>query len=95
MDSKRLTITVTAKDIRDGDPKNCESCAVALAAKRMLLGRVRVSPYGDIEASHILIGDRRYKPTKKLAAFIEQFDTDKSKCKPTSFTVEKANVPCY
>lgn len=86
----RLQLNVTADDIRLGKQESCDKCAVARAVTRTM----NVSPRNlEVTGDEIGIFDDAYyqrysfTPSKRMVKFIETFDKDKTKVKPTTFTI--------
>lgn len=92
---KRIKIDVTANDIRRGCQGEADTCAVALGVRKSV--SMELVAYDDVFVSmdgDIYLSNKntcyRYKPTKKLKAFIDRFDHKKAGCKPTTFVVQRA-----
>lgn len=85
----KITIKVTKKDIKYGQPKLPETCAVALAIKRHYkVDKVVVTTLAAIlYVNEIEIA--RYKLSKKINKFIHKFDTGK-KVDKAEFTLTKS-----
>lgn len=64
-----LTIDVTAEDIRDGKPKLCESCPIALAIKRAYPGL----PV-NVEEEEVVIGEHAYNLPDDVSDAIRAID---------------------
>lgn len=81
---KKLTINVTAEDIRLGKKDQPASCAIARAAKRLGLKKVNVDNTLDFSKD----GREWFAVLpSKAKEFINRFD-DGAKVKPFSFSVE-------
>lgn len=86
----RLQLKVTEQDIRLGSQNSCDKCAVARAVSRTMK-----VPSRNLEVTGDEIGifdDAYYQrysfvPSNRMATFIERFDKDKTKVKPTTFTI--------
>lgn len=77
---EKLRVEVTASDIAEGIPADCERCAIALAIKRARPG-ARVSVVEDT----IEIDGDQFTPPPEAVAFIDSFDRDKERCNPFGF----------
>jgi hypothetical protein len=87
----RLQLKVTADDIRLGVQEDCHKCAIARSVARTLKVPSRnVSVYAD----EIEVRDDAYyvthsfDTTKRMVNFIEKFDENKTKVKPTIFSIQ-------
>ena len=67
--NRRLVLTVTAEDIRFGEPGNHEYCPIAIAASRRF-------PDGwvDVGDAYMIVSSQEWVPTKRTTQFIERFD---------------------
>jgi hypothetical protein len=72
---KRITLDITDKDIRLGEPEDCRRCAAARAAKRLRLAKVV-----SVHAEGVCFSDESnttlavYKMSPRLARFVRRFD---------------------
>ena len=83
-----MRIEVTAQDIRKGKKSNCMRCPVALAVKRLLPGH---EVWADSLSIDVWTHDeyRRVATTpKKVATFMDRFDTGQP-VKPFTFTMKE------
>jgi len=87
---KRITLDITAKDIRLGKPEDCRRCAAALAAKRLRLAPV-VAVRGDgVLFSRIRLGTVAvYAMSNQLEKFTRRFDEGRP-VKPLRIVLTKA-----
>lgn len=80
---RTLRVSVTAKDIREGNRQSCSRCPVALAVRRHMHG-VRVT-------SEFLFTDGHDHPTAELPTaakvFVHKFDTG-SRVEPFRFRIK-------
>lgn len=87
---RRLKVEVLPTDIRLGVQNNCEKCAVARAVKRMFKGKhfEQVEVHGAGVKVYLKNGRRLiYNGTSKMNKFIDAFDEDKKKVKPTTISL--------
>lgn len=87
----KLQLNVTADDIRLGTQENCHKCAIARSVARTLKVPSRnVSVYVDeIEVrddAHYVT--HVFNTTARMQTFIDKFDENKTKVKPTTFSVQ-------
>lgn len=87
----KITIKVTAEDIKKGVRGDSMKCMVARAVKRHFK-ELRIKNFAGAIHSEILIddGSPTYKSIlfpKKVGEAIRKFDIDKKSVKPFSFTI--------
>ena len=87
----RLQLNVTADDIRLGVQEDCHKCAIARSVARTLKVPSRnVSVYEDAievrDDAHYVT--HAFSTTARMRTFIDKFDENKTKVKPTSFGVQ-------
>ena len=87
---RTVEISVTAKDITEGDAEECTSCPIALAAARKFPDRrVRVYPLSIVLAA---IGTySRYMLPAEAIRFVDDFDNGHS-VQPFTFQLEVPEV---
>lgn len=74
-----MTIHVTREDIKNGAPRHCQKCPIALAIQRETDKEVSVS------GGSVIIGDSLFMLPYLAKRFIVDFDMD---CVPTPFSFD-------
>jgi hypothetical protein len=65
-----MKIEVTEANIKNGEPRDCTRCAIALAVKRANHWKYAVEVNGD----QVVIGGRVWRLPEKAIEFIDRFD---------------------